>query len=164
MSLLGAALATSACGADANGASTDLVRVPADLCALLSAGDVSQAMGATYPAPTRTHAGSGQQNCEAVPESGNTVTFALFWENCVDGRQPDMDCSKSVSAAFSRIRQDTASTNRIEQIANLGDQAYCTPDPSATVTVLSRWYYLTVTADTCAQAQRLANTLLTRLG
>ncbi|MCV6962627.1 hypothetical protein BST27_26425 [Mycobacterium intermedium] len=162
--LLGTALTSSACGADANGASSDIVHVPANLCALLSADEVSQAIGKPYPVPTRTHDGLGQQDCESVPAEGNTVSFTLFWGNCVDGRQPNMDCRNSVSGTFTRIRQEAATTNAVEQIPNLGEQAFCTPGPYATVTVLKRWYYLTAVADTCAQAQRLAGALPAKLG
>ncbi|GAB3028194.1 hypothetical protein [Mycobacterium bourgelatii] len=69
-----------------------------------------------------------------------------------------------MSGTFARIKQEAASTSPVEQVPNLGEQAYCTPGPDAAVTVLKRWYYLTAVTDTCAQAQRLASALLTKLG
>jgi hypothetical protein len=68
----------------------------------------------------------------------------------------------SVSGAFATNKQQTVSA--IQPIAGLGDQAFCIPGPFATAEVLKRWIYLTVVADTCPQAQKLAGTLLTNLG
>jgi hypothetical protein len=160
--LLGAALPLSACGGDADGSTnSDVVRVPANLCVLLTAADISEAIGRTFPAPERTQTGLGEQDCTSVPASGTAMSFKLFWGNCVDGKPPNMDCLNSVSGAFATNKQQTISA--IQPIAGLGDQAFCTPGPFATTGVLKRWIYLTVVADTCPQAQKLAGTLLTKL-
>jgi hypothetical protein len=162
--LLGAALVLSACGGDADGSAknADVVRVPANLCTLLSAADISQAIGRAVPEPQLTQKGFGEQDCKSVPESGNTMSFKMFWGNCVDGKPPNMDCLNSVSGAFTTNRQQTISP--VQPISGLGDQAFCLPAPFATVEVLKRWFYLTVVADACPQAQKLAGTLLTKLG
>ncbi len=158
----GAALPVSACGGDARGAApSDLVRVPANLCALLTAPDIGAVAGRPFPAPRRTQAGSGEQDCTSVSPPG-AVSFTLFWGNCVDGKAPNMDCLNSVSGAFATHKQQTVGA--IQPIAGLGDQAFCTPAPFATAKVLKGWIYLTVTADTCSQAQKLAGTLLAKLG
>lgn len=161
--LLGAALPLPACGSGADGSkASDVVRVPANLCALLTAADISQAIGGTFPAPQRTQTGLGEQDCTSVPASGATMSFKLFWGNCVDGKPPNMDCLNSVSDTFARNKQQTIST--IQPIAGLGDQAFCIPGPFATAELLKRWIYLTVVADECPQGQTLARTLLTKLG
>jgi hypothetical protein len=160
--LLGAALPLSACGGDEGSKNSDVVRVPANLCALLTAADISEAIGRAFPPPQRTQTGLGEQDCTSVPTSGTAMSFKLFWGNCVDGKPPNMDCLNSVSGAFATNKQQTISA--IEPIAGLGDQAFCIPGPFATTEVLKRWIYLTVGADTCPQAQKLAGTLLTNLG
>ncbi|OBA58736.1 hypothetical protein A5647_20005 [Mycobacterium sp. 1100029.7] len=162
---LAAAVVLSACGGDASARSSggELVRVPADLCVLLSGADVSQAVGRTFPAPRRTRTGiGGEQDCTAVPASGAAMSFTLFWGDCVDGKAPNQDCLTSVSSTYTTNRSQTISA--VTPIAGLGEQAYCLPAPFATVEVLKRWIYLTVVADTCPQAQSLATTLLSRLG
>jgi hypothetical protein len=160
--LLGAALVLSACDdGDGSANSADLVRAPANLCVLLSGADISQAIGRTFPAPRRTQTGLGEQDCNSVSTSGNTMSFKLFWGNCVDGKPPNMDCLNSVSNAFATNKQQTISA--VQPISGLGDQAFCLPAPFASVEVLKRWIYLTVVADDCAQAQKLAGTLLAQL-
>jgi hypothetical protein len=155
---LAAALALSACSGSAK--SADLVRVPANLCALLSAADISQAIGRTFPEPQTTQRGFGEQDCKSVPVSGNTMSFKLFWGNCVDGKPPNMDCLDSVSGAFTTNKQQ--SIGEVQPVA-LGDHAFCLPGPFALVHVLKRWFYLTVVADTCPQTEKLAGTLLAKL-
>jgi hypothetical protein len=161
---LGAAVALSACGGDAERSanSPDVVRVPANLCALLGAADISQAIGRTFPEPQLTQKGFGEQDCKSVPASGNAMSFKLYWGNCVDGKPPNQDCLNSVSNTFATNKQQTISA--VQPISGLGDQAFCLPAPFASVEVLKRWIYLTVVADSCPQAQKLAGTLLTKLG
>ena len=161
---LGAALVLSACGGDAAGSanSAELVRVPANLCSLLSDADISQAIGRTFPPPRRTRTGiGGDQDCTSVPASGAAMSFSLFWGDCTDGKAPNQDCLNSVSNTFATHKRQTVSA--IAPITGLGDEAYCLPAPFATAMVLQRWIYLTVVADTCPQAQTLARTLLSRL-
>src|ERR1700761_6045750 len=96
-----AALPVSACGGDAQGSTrSDLVRVPTNLCSLLTAGDISDAIGRPFPAPQRFQAAHGEQDCTSVPASGAAMGFTLFWGNCVDGKEPNMDCLNSVFGAF----------------------------------------------------------------
>jgi hypothetical protein len=161
---LGAALVLSACGGDAAGSANnaELVRVPADLCSLLSGADISQAIGRTFPPPRRNRTGiGGDQDCTSVPASGAAMSFTLFWGDCTDGKAPNQDCLNSVSSTFAMHKRQTVSA--IVPITGLGDDAYCLPAPFATAMVLQRWIYLTVVADTCPQAQALARTLLSRL-
>jgi hypothetical protein len=162
--LVGVALVLSACGGGAEGSANnaDVVRVPTNLCTLLSAADIGQATGRAFPEPQLTQKGFGEQDCRSVPTSGNTVSFKIYWGDCVDGKPPNMDCLNSVSGAFATNKQQTIS--QIQPIAGLGDQAFCIPAPFATVEVLKRWFYLTVVADACPQAQKLAGMLLTKLG
>lgn len=160
--LVGAALPVSACGGDAQGStSNNLVRAPANLCALLSAGDISDAIGRPFPAPQRFQAALGEQDCTSVPAAGAPMSFTLFWGNCVDGKEPNMDCLNSVSGAFNEHKRQIVGPT---QPVTLGDHSYCVPGPLSTVRVLRRWIYLTVDADTCPQAQKLAGILLTKLG
>ncbi|OBK42481.1 hypothetical protein A5657_07660 [Mycobacterium kubicae] len=159
--LLGAALAGTACGGAQAGSNAEVVRIPADFCALLSAADISRATGRTLPSPRAFKTGLGEQDCESVPSSGNTVSFNLFWGNCVDGKPPNMDCLNSVSGVFATNRQQAIGP--IQPLAGLGEQAFCLPGPFSTVQVLKRWFQVTVVADTCPQAQQLAGTLLTKL-
>lgn len=160
--VVGSASLAAACSGDAQGsAGSDVVRVPADLCALLSAADISDALGRPFPAPRRFQAAPGEQDCTATPTSGAPMSFTLFWGNCADGKEPNMDCLNSVSGAFDAHRQQSVSP--LQPLA-LGDHAYCSPGPFASAEVLKRWRYLTVVADTCPQAQTLARTLLTKLG
>ena len=163
--LLGAALVLSACD-DGEGSanSADLVRAPTNLCVLLSGADISQAIGRTFPAPQRTQTGLGEQDCNSVPTSGNTMSFKLFLGGATTLRRwqpPNMDCLNSVSNAFATNKQQTISA--VQPISGLGEQAFCLPAPFASVEVLKRWIYLTVVADDCAQAQKLAGTLLAQL-
>jgi hypothetical protein len=162
--LVGVALVLSACGGGAEGSANnaDVVRVPANLCTALSAADIGQAIGRAVPEPQLTQKGFGEQDCKSAPASGNTVSFKMFWGDCVDGKPPNMDCLNSVSGAFATYKQQTISP--IQPISGLGDQAFCIPAPFATVEVLKRWFILTVVADACPQAQKLAGTLLTKLG
>jgi len=133
--LLGAALVLSACGGGEGSAnSADLVRVPANLCVLLSGADISQAIGGTFPVPQRTQTGLGEQDCNSVPTSGNTMSFKLYVG------------LNSVSNAFATNKQQTISA--VQPISGLGDQAFCLPAPFASVEVLKRWIYLTVVAAT----------------
>lgn len=160
--LVGAVLPLSACGGDARGStSNNLVRVPANVCGLLTAGDISDVIGRPFPAPQRFQAALGEQDCTSVPASGAPMSFTLFWGNCVDGKEPNMDCLNSVSGAFDEHKRQIVGPT---QPITLGDHAYCVPGPFATVRVLRRWIYLTVVADTCPQAQKLAGILLTKLG
>jgi hypothetical protein len=160
--LAGAVLPLSACGGDARGSTSNtLVRVPSNVCALLTASDISEVIGRPFPAPRRFQAALGEQDCTSVPASGPPMSFALFWGNCVDGKEPNMDCLNSVSGAFDEHKRQTAGPT---QPITLDDHSYCVPGPFATVRVLRRWIYLTVVSDTCPQAQKLAGTLLTKLG
>ena len=92
------------------------------------------------------------------------MSFKLFLGGATTLRRwqpPNMDCLNSVSNAFATNKQQTISA--VQPISGLGEQAFCLPAPFASVEVLKRWIYLTVVADDCAQAQKLAGTLLAQL-
>ena len=161
--LLAAAIVLTGCGGGSGGGSAhnaSVVRVPANLCALLSAADISQAIGRTFPAPQRTQNGLGEQDCNSVPASGNSISFKLYWGDCADGQPADQNCLNSQSKLFASNKQTAGS---VQGISGLGDQAFCFNAPPAKVEVLKGWTYLTTEADNCAQAQKLAGMLLAKL-
>lgn len=160
---LAVAFVLTACGGSSNtGDNARVVHVPANLCALLSAADISQVMGRTFPSPQSTQNAPSEQDCDAVPSVGNDVSFKLYWNNlyCFDGKPADQQCLNSQSQGFATNKQ-TASP--VQDVSGLGDQAFCFTAPPATVEVLKGWIYIWVTADTCAQAQKLAGMLLAKL-
>lgn len=134
-----------------------------EFCTLLSATDISDAMGRRFPSPTRTSNGPGEQDCDSVPPAGNDMSFKLYLGTyCVEGQPVSQQCLTSQSSGFATNKQ-TAGT--AQDISNLGDRAFCfTPGPhEATVEVLKGWMYISVEADTCAHAQKLAGVLLAKM-
>lgn len=140
---------------------TGIVRVPANFCGLLSAADISQVMGRTFPPPQGTQSPS-EAVCDSAPSAGNDVSFKLYWNNlyCIDGQPADKQCLQSQSKGFATNKQ---TAGQVENIAGLGDQAFCFVAPPAIVDVLRGWVYLTVGADSCVQAQTLAGMLLAKI-
>jgi hypothetical protein len=140
---------------------TGVVHVPANFCGLLSGAEISQVMGRTFPPPGGTQSTSEAQ-CNAVPTAGNDVSFKLYWNNlyCIDGKPADEQCLNSQAKGFATNKQ---TAGQVQDIPGLGDQAFCFVAPPATVDVLKGWSYLTVSADSCVQAQTLAGMLLAKI-
>lgn len=164
--VLAAAVAvTAACGSPAGNTGSapkaSGVHVPANFCGLLSGADISRVMGRTFPEPQGSQSPSEAQ-CAAVPTAGNDVTFKLYWNNlyCTEGKPADGQCLSAQSKGFAANKQ-TAGT--VQDIAGLGDQAFCFVAPPATVDALKGWIYLIVSADSCLQAQTLAGMLMTKV-
>jgi hypothetical protein len=162
-----AVVLTAACGGCSHNANTGsasktgVVHVPANICGLLSGADVSQVMGRTFPSPEGSQSTSEAQ-CNSVPTAGNDVSFKLYWNNlyCIDGEPADEQCLNSQTKGFATNKQ---TADHIQDITDLGDQAFCFVAPPATVDVLKGWIYLTVGADSCVQAQTLAGMLLAKI-
>jgi hypothetical protein len=160
-----AAVVTAACGSNGgNGGSASKVanvHVPANFCGLLTAADISKVMDRTFPAPQGTQSPSEAQ-CDAVPSTGNDVSFKLYFNDvdCIGGKPANEQCLNSQAKGFATNKQ---TAGPVQDIPGLGDQAFCFVGPLATVDVLKSWVYLTVEADTCPQAQRLAAMLLTKV-
>ena len=163
-----AAVVTAACGGGSTGGGNagsavkgGNVHIPANFCGLLSGADISQVMGRAFPAPEGPQSSSEAQ-CAAVPAAGNDVSFKLYYNDlyCKDGQPPDEQCLDSQSKGFATNKQ---TAGQVQIIPGLGDQAFCFVAPPATVDVLKGWIYLTVVADSCAQAQTLAGLLLAKV-
>jgi hypothetical protein len=165
--IVAAAVVTAACGGGSHGgnagsaAKVGKVHVPANFCALLTGGDISQVMGRSFPAPEGSQSSSEAQ-CNSVPSAGNDVSFKLYYNDlyCVDGQPADEQCLNSQSKGFVANEQ---TAGQVQNIPGLGDQAFCFVAPPATVDVLKGWIYLTVVADSCVQAQTLAGMLLAKI-
>ena len=162
-----AVVLTAACGGSHGGGNAGSapkaasVHVPANFCGLLSGADISQVMGRTFPAPEGSQSTSEAQ-CNSAPTAGNDVSFKLYWNNlyCVDGKPADEQCLNSQTKGFATNKQ---TAGHVQDITGLGDQAFCFVAPPATVDVLKGWIYLTVSADSCVQAQTLAGMLLAKI-
>lgn len=165
--IVAAAVVTAACGGGSHGgnagsaAKGGKVYVPANFCALLTGGDISQVMDRSFPAPEGSQSSSEAQ-CNSVPSAGNDVSFKLYYNDlyCVDGQPADEQCLNSQSKGFVANKQ---TAGQVQNIPGLGDQAFCFVAPPATVDVLKGWIYLTVVADSCVQAQTLAGMLLAKI-
>jgi hypothetical protein len=159
-----AAVLTAACGGPhgADSAPTAVgVHVPAKFCDLLSGADISRVMGKTFPSPEGSQSTSEAQ-CNSVPATGNDVSFKLYWNNlyCIDGKPADEQCLNSQAKGFATNKQ---TAGQVHDVPGVGDQAFCFVAPPATVDVLKGWIYLTVSADSCVQAQTLAGMLLAKV-
>lgn len=160
--VLAAVLVASACSHDGRSAADATgVHVPDNFCSLLSAADISKVMGSAFPAAEGSQSPSEAQ-CTSIPTAGNDVSFKMYWNNeyCIDGKPVDKKCLDSQSKGFSVNQQ---SAGNVQNVAGLGDQAFCFVAPPATVDVLKGWIYLIVGADSCVQAQTLARMLLARV-
>jgi hypothetical protein len=166
--VMAAAVITAACGGGLHGGSSDgsaaksrNVHVPANFCGLVSGADISEVMGKAFPAPQGTQSAT-EAECNAVPSAGNDVSFKLYYNDlyCVDGQPANQQCLDSQSKGFATNKQ---TAGQVQNIPGLGDQAFCFVTPPATVDVLEGWIYLTVAADSCAQAQTLAGMLLAKI-
>jgi hypothetical protein len=136
------------------------VHVPANFCGMLTGSDISQVMGRTFPAPQGSQTPSEAQ-CTAVPTTGSDVSFKLYWDNvyCTEGKPADGQCMAAQSKGFLANRQ---TAGQVQNVAGLGDQAFCFMAPPATVDVLKGWV-LIVSADSCVQAQTLAGMLAAKV-
>jgi hypothetical protein len=159
------AVVTAACGGTHGGNADSApeavgVHVPANFCGLLSGADISQVMGRTFPAPQGSQSPSEAQ-CTSVPVAGSDVSFKLYWDSqyCVEGKPIDGQCLAAQSKGFLANRQ---TAGKVQDIPDLGDQAFCFVAPPATLNVLSGWV-LIVSADSCVQAQTLAGMLLAKI-
>jgi hypothetical protein len=162
--VVAAGVVTAACGGgshDNSAAKSVNVHVPANFCGLLSGADISAVMGRAFPAPQGTQSASEAQ-CVAVPSAGNDVSFKLYYNDlyCVDGQPANQQCLDSQSKGFATNKQ---TAGQVQTVPGLGDQAFCFVTPPATVDVVKGWIYLTVVADSCAQAQTLAGMLLAKV-
>ena len=158
------AVLATACGCshdNGSGAKTSGVHVPDNFCSLLSAADISKVMGSAFPAAEGSQSPSEAQ-CTSIPTAGNDVSFKLYWNNedCMDGKPADTRCLDSQAKGFQVNKQ---SAGNVQNVAGLGDQAFCFVAPPATVDVLKGWIYLIVGADSCAHAQTLAGMLLAKV-
>jgi hypothetical protein len=165
-SVAAAAAMLTACSGAATGGDAGSARkaagvhVPTNFCALLSGPDISQVMGRTFPAPQGSQTPSEAQ-CTSVPTAGSDVSFKLYWDNvyCTEGKPADGKCMAAQSKGFLANRQ---TAGQVQNVAGLGDQAFCFVAPPATVDVLKGWV-LIVSADSCVQAQTLAGMLLAKV-
>jgi hypothetical protein len=166
--VVAAAVMTAACGGGSHDSGAGgsapkggTVHIPANFCGLLSGADISQVMGRSFPAPEGSQSPSEAQ-CAAVPSTGNDVSFKLYWNDlyCKDGQPPDEQCLNSQAKGFATNKQ---TAGQVQNIPELGEQAFCFVAPPATVDVLKGWIYLTVGADSCVQAQTLAGMLLAKI-
>ena len=157
-----AVLVTAACShGNGSAARASGVRVPDNFCSLLSAAEISKVMGSAYPTAEGSQSPSEAQ-CTSIPTAGNDVSFKMYWNNeyCIDGKPVDKKCLESQSKGFAVNKQ---SAGNVQNVAGLGDQAFCFVAPPATVDVLKGWIYLIVGAGSCVQAQTLAGMLLAKV-
>ena len=165
----GTAAAAASGPAKSGQSASGTVSIPSNLCALITAADISQIMGQSLPAPALSAgggAGGGEQDCQSI--GATLVAFSLFaGPYCTNGPATPQ-CLSERSSVFAADKRTAAQTQTIQNISGLGSQAYCGTKTTvgivtAVVAVLKDWIYITATADTCGQAQSLANLLLSKL-
>ena len=164
----GATAAAASRPATSNQSNLGSVSIPGNLCALITAAEVSKIMGQSLPAPQLSAsggAGGGEHDCQS--NGATLVAFSLFaGPYCTNG-PVTAQCLSDRSSVFADNKQAASQTQHIHGISGLGSQAYCATStvagqPNAVVAVLKNWIYITATTDTCAQGQSLANLLLSK--
>jgi hypothetical protein len=157
-----------------NGQSTgSVIKIPGKdaFCNLISATDLSQIMGASYPQPTLSASGGAalEIDCESDNSSGGTVSFELFiGDRCYNGQSPSKQCLSDNLDAYQTDLSLDQSNGSVQILTNLGEKAYCATKnvagiPMAFVTVLNGWYRVGASTDTCTQGEALASLLLKRI-
>jgi hypothetical protein len=158
--------------ARASGSGPTTVDLPSNFCSLLSASEISEAVGQSMPAPQLSASGGGETDCDSNAPGSKVglVSFDLFVDHsCYNHEAPSATCLTATSDTFAFDKSyNNQHYGPLQPISGLGQQAYCFTRttagvPSATVEVLEGWFHLAVFSDTCAHSQDLARLILPRI-